>query len=130
MNETLLNTIQTLQDRAEHLEAEASWLKRELARMAAAMVDPHTVVAAYLIAGEYYAITQAEVEAERARLARPHPDNILRELALIRKMAERHQDRPRAERSAHLQQIIAASRAAAIADGSALESEYEAAIDD
>lgn len=130
INGTLLETIQTLQYRAERLEQEAALLRQELAHVVQRLVDPLTVVATYLIQGETYQITQADVEAVQSKMTKPHPDEALRELALAKKMAERVKHLSREEKAARLLKTVENSRAMAIADGTAIENEYETAIDD
>lgn len=130
MNSTLLETVRTLERRAEHLEQEAALLRQELARIAAELAAASPVVAHYTIEGETYEITEADVEAVRVRMIKPRSEETLRELALVDKMAARHKHLSREERVAQLHKIIEASRTAAIADGTAIEHEWEAVMDD
>lgn len=130
MNGTLLETIQTLQNRAERLEQEAALLRQELAHVAQRLVDPLTVVATYLVQGETYQITQADVDAVQSKMTKPRAEETLRELVLAKKMAERVSHLSREEKASRLLRTVENSRTLAIVDGTAIENEYEAAIDD
>jgi hypothetical protein len=130
MDHTLLETIQTLEQRAQRLEEEAALLRQELARLAEELATTSPVVARYVIEGETYEITQADVEAVRTKMIKPRSEETLYELALADKVAERWQKLPRAERDRRFFAAIETSRAAAIADGTAIEDEREAAIGD
>lgn len=70
MNDSLLETIQTIQQRAERLEQEAAELRQELARVADVLISPSSVVARYVIEDETYEITQADVEGVKSELAK------------------------------------------------------------
>ncbi len=129
-NNTLLETIQTLERRAQHLEEEAALLRTELAQVAHELATDSPIVDRYLVESEIYEITQADVDAVRAKMIKPRAERTLRTLALARKMTERSQHLSREEKALRLQKTIEASRAAAIADGTAIENEWEAAIDD
>jgi hypothetical protein len=128
MSKTLLETVRILEQRAEYLEKEAASLRQELARVADELATTSPIVARYTIEGETYEITQADVDAVRARMIKSHSEEALRELALADKMAERTKHLSREERALRLQKTIEASRMAAIADGTAIENEWEAAI--
>ncbi len=129
-NNTLLETVQTLDRRAQRLEEEAALLRTELAEVTHKLATDSPIVGRYLIENEIYEITQADVDAVRAKIIKPRAERTLHTLALARKMAERSQHLSREEKALRLQKTIEASRAAAIADGTAIESEWEAAIDD
>lgn len=60
-----------MQQRAERLEQEAAELRQELARVAEVLISPSSVLARYIIEGETYEITQADVEIVKSELARP-----------------------------------------------------------
>jgi hypothetical protein len=130
MNPTLLETVQELQQQAERLEREAATLRQALARVAASLTNSATVIAHYCIEGESYAITQGDVEAVRRRLIKPRSEETLRELALVNKMAEQRKHWSREQHAAELERVVEAIRLASIADGTAIEHEAEAAIDD
>lgn len=130
MSNNLLETVRLLEQRAEYLEKEAASLRQELAQVADELAAASPVVARYTIEGETYEITQADVDAARANLVKPWPDEAVQELALVNKMAKRSRNRSREEIASELKKLIEASRAAAIADGTAIENEWEAAIDD
>jgi acid phosphatase class B len=130
MSKTLLETVRLLEQRAEYLEKEAALLRQELAQVADELAATSPVVVRYTIEDETYEITQADVDIVRAKMIKPRSEETLRELALVDKMAERHKHLSREERILRLQKALEASRAAAIADGTAIENEWEAAIDD
>ena len=130
MSNSLLETVRVLEQRAEYLEKEAALLRQELARVAEELAAESPVVARYTIEGETYEITEADVEAVRANLVKPWPDEAVQELALSNKMAERLQELSPEERERRFFAMIEEARAAAIADGTAIEHEWEAAIDD
>ncbi len=134
MSKTLIETVRILEQRAEYLEKEAAHLRQELAQVAQKLATespPESpVVARYTIEGETYEITEVDVEAVRANLVKPWPDETIQELAVAKKMAKRHRHLSRKEKFERLFRTIEASRAAAIADGTAIEHEWEAAIDD
>ena len=88
MDNTLLQTIQSLEERAEQLERAAAALRRDLKQVVLNLANPDAVVATYQIRDATVAITQAEVEAVRSRLTRPRAENVVREVALAYKIAE------------------------------------------
>ena len=130
MSNTLLETIQTLRQRAEHLEKEAGLLQQELARVADALTSPSSVVAHYVVEGESYQITQADVDAVRAELAKPWTESALYELAVVKKVAKRLRTLSPEVQDQRFFKTVEAIRAAALADGTAIESETDAVIDD
>ena len=117
MSNTLLESIQTLQHRAERLEEEAAKLRRELARMADFLTSPSSVVARYVIENETYEITQADVEAVRAELAKPWNDAALYELAAVKKVAVVFQNQTAEEQNNHFFRTVEAIRVAALESG-------------
>lgn len=130
MNDTLLETIQTLQFQAQRLERDAGELRQALAHVAEVLISPSSVVARYVIEGETYEITQAEVETVRTGLAKPWSDSALYELAAVKKVANTLRDRSAEEQDQYFVATIDAIRAAAIANGTAIDTETEAAIGD
>lgn len=131
MSNSMLETVRLLEQRAKYLEKEAALLRQELAQVAdelAAATPP--IVARYVIEGETYEITQTDVEVVRAKMTKPRAERTLHTLILAEKMAERHKHLSREEKALRLQKAIEISRAAAIADGTAIENEWEAAIGD
>ena len=130
MSDTLLQTIRLLEQRAQYLEQEAAKLRQELAQVADELAAASPVVARYVIEGETYEITQAEVEAVRAKMIKPRSERTLHILLLAEKTAQRLQDLSAEEKHLRLEKAIEASRAIAIADGTAIENEWEAAVDD
>jgi hypothetical protein len=130
MSATLLETIQAIQHRAERLEKEAAELRQELARIAEVMVSPSSVVARYVIEGETYEITQTDVETVKAELVRPWTDSALYELAVVKKVAQKLRARSSKAQNQHFFKTVEAIRAAALVDGTAIETEVEAVIGD
>lgn len=103
MDNTLLQTMQSLERRAEKLEREAAALRRDLKQVVLDMANPEAIVATYEIGDETIAITQGEVEAVRARLTRPRAENVVREMALAYKIAD---SLPAAEPDVEEQQLL------------------------
>jgi hypothetical protein len=130
MSRSLLETVRMLEQRAEYLEKEAALLRQELAQVAEVLATESPVVARYTLEGEDYEITEADVAAVRANLIKPWPDEAVHELAVIKKMAERLKKRSPEAQNEHFFKTVEAIRAAAVADGTTLEAEAEAAIDD
>ncbi len=88
------------------------------------------VVARYDMDGEIYEITQADVEAVRVRMVKPRSEKMLYELALVYKMAKLKKTLSREESFKQLMESVEKCRADAIADGTAIDYEWEAAIGD
>jgi hypothetical protein len=130
MNDSLLETIQTIQQRAERLEQDAAELRQELARVADALISPSSVVARYVIEDETYEITQADVESVKIELAKPWSNNALYELAAVKKMAKKLKECSPEEQNRRFFKTVEAIRAAALADGTAVDTEAETAVDD
>jgi hypothetical protein len=130
MSDTLLESIQTLQHRAERLEEEAAKLRRELARVADFLTSPSSVVARYVIGAEIYEITQADVEAVPAELAKPWNDAALYELAAVKKVASMLEGQTAEDQNNHFFRTVEAIRAAAVQSGAAIDSEQETVIGD
>lgn len=123
MDNTLLQTIQSLEERAEQLERAAAALRRDLKQVALDMANPEAIVATYEIGDETIAITQGEVAAVRARLTRPRPENVVREVALAYKIAESLPPIEPYEEKPQLLDLLDAFRQQAIAQGVALDDE-------
>ena len=87
-------------------------------------------VATFVVDEEEYVITAGDVVAVRERLVRPYSEETLRELALAHKMAERHQHMPPIERERRFWENVDAIRAAAIAQGTAIDDPMTAIADD
>ncbi len=116
-----------LQERARRLEEEAAALRADVEQVARAFDRP---VATYVVEGEEFVITEADVAAVQARLVRPHSEETVRELALVNKMAERDKDLPEEEIRRRLLEDIEAIRAEAIAKGIAIDDPMEAVVGD
>ncbi len=123
----VMSILDRLQERARRLEKEAAELRSDLEDVAKALSRP---VAVYEIDGERVVITEADVEAVRAQLVRPHPEEAIRELALIHKLAEREKDVPEPEIRRRIAGDIEAIRAEAIAKGLAIDDPMEAVVGD
>lgn len=109
------------------MEQEASELRRELARID---VSSSSVVARYVIEGETYEITQGDVETVKNELARPWAESALYDLVAVKKMAKKLRERSPEEREQHFYETVEAVRAAALVNGTAIDSEAEAVIGD
>jgi hypothetical protein len=116
-----------LQERARRLEEEIAALRADVEQAARAYSPP---VATYVVDGEEFVITEADVAAVRARLVKPHSEETVRELALVNKMAERDKDLPEEEVRRRLWEDIEAIRAEAIAKGIAIDDPMEAVVGD
>jgi hypothetical protein len=116
-----------LQERIQRLEEETAALRADVEQVTRVLDRP---VATYIVDGEEFTITEADVATVRARLLKPHSEEAVRELALVEKMAERHQSIPRAEREQRFWENIEAIRAEAIARGIAIDDPAEAAVGD
>lgn len=130
MSETLLETIQTLQHQAERLEQEAAELRQALAQVVEVLISPYSVVARYVIEGETYEITQAEVETIRTELAKPWTESALYELAAVKKVAKTLRERSPEAQNQYFFKTVEAIQADALANGTVIDTETEAVIDD
>lgn len=130
MSDTILERIQTLQHQAERLEQEAAELRQALAHVVEVLISPSSVVARYVIEGETYEITQAEVESVRAKLAKPWTESALYELATVKKVAKKLRERSPEAQSEYFFKTVEAIRAASLENGTAIETEAEAVMDD
>lgn len=119
--------LERLQRRAQALESEAAALRADVRQVVQAL---DRTVATYNVEGEEYAITAGDVLAVRERLVKPHSEEIIRELALANKMAERSQSLSEAERESRFWKNLDAIRAEAIAQGTAIDDPMEALADD
>jgi hypothetical protein len=116
-----------LQKRARRLEEEVTALRADVEEVARAFDHP---VATYVVDGEEFVITEADVVAVRARLVKPHSEETVRELALANRMAKQHQNIPRTERERRFWENVEAIRTEAIVRDIAIDDPIEAAIDD
>ena len=112
-----------LQERARWLEQEVAALRADLDQVANMLSRP---VATYVVDGEEFIITEADVAAARARLARPCSDEAARELALADRLTEREKNLPEAEIRRLLGEEIEAIRTEAITKGVAIDDPIEA----
>ncbi len=118
-----------LQERVRRLEEEAIALRSDVERMAR-IIESNPPVATYIVDGETFTITEADVSTVRARLIKPRSEETVRELALAHKMAERDKNLPEEEIRRRLWENIQAIRAEAIAKGIAIDDPMEAVIGD
>ena len=116
-----------LQKRARRPKEETAALRADVEQMTRTFDRP---VATYIVDGEEFVITEADVAAMRARLLRPRSEEAVCELALVDKMAERHRSIPTAERERRFWENVEAIRADAIATGVAIDDPMEAVIGD
>ena len=121
MDNTLLQTMQSLERRAEKLEREAAALRRDLKQVVLDMANPEAIVATYEIGDETIAITQGEVEAVRARLTRPRAENVVREVALAYKLAATLPTLTPEEETEQLLRLFEEFRADALGNGAAID---------
>ncbi|MCP4583249.1 MAG: hypothetical protein GY839_16700 [candidate division Zixibacteria bacterium] len=92
-NETVA-VLSRLQARVNRLEAELAALRGDLEQVIKNLTKP---VVVYEIEGEQIVITEADIEVVWAQLANSHPQEAIRELALINKLAELEKELPEAE---------------------------------
>ena len=130
MNSSLLDTIHSLEKRAKRLEREAAALRHELTRVAQELAEPPSVATTYIVNGNPVSITQQEVDAVRGQMTRPRSENVLRELALAYKLAADSPPDESVSETNALLVTLESARAAALADGTAIDEELEAALDD
>ncbi|HBY92698.1 MAG: hypothetical protein M5U01_40950 [Ardenticatenaceae bacterium] len=75
-------------------------------------------------------VTDADLARLRARLTRPRPEVVIKVLALAEKLAGKPDTIPEVDHRRHLLATLEALRAEAIADGTTILDEAEAALDD
>lgn len=121
MDNTLLQTIQSLEERAEQLERAAAALRRDLKQVLLDLAHPETIVATYEIGNETIAVTLGDVEAVRARLTRPRSEHVVREVALAYKLAENLPAVEPDEEEQLLLDLLNAYRQEVIAQGGGLD---------
>ena len=128
MDDSLLEAIKTLSQRAERLEQEASELRQELTRLAEGLTNPLAVVARYVIEGETYEITQHDVELARAGLAKPWAESAVYELAVIKKVAAKLRGLSPEEQNDYFSKLIEAIWPDALEDETAIDTRTETKI--
>jgi len=128
LNQLLKRSLE-LQEHARRLEKEAVALWADAAQVAHASGVDHPV-AVYEVDGEDIVVTKADMATVRARLLKIHSEEAIRELALVDKMTERHQNLPRAKQERRFWENVEAIRAEAIAKGVAIDDPAEAAVGD
>ena len=80
-------------------------------------------MATYKIGNETITVTQGEVEAVRARLTRPRAENVVREVALVYKIAENLPSVEPDEEEQQLLDVLDAYRQEVTVQGGALNDE-------
>lgn len=123
---TILQMLTALTERVERLEQALS------AKDGVHEHDP--IVATYVEDGVTFDVTQSEAAAMRNSLRKKssrRPDEVIHRMVLTEKMLPYHKkQRTNEERKQLMIEAMDVSRACAIADGSAIDEEWEAAIDD
>ena len=122
---TIISVLSQLQERARRLEEEAAALRSDVEQMARRL-DTSPPVATYVVDGEEFTITEADVERVKSRLLRPHSKEAIYATALADKIGDRRQHLPRAEQERLFWENVEAIRAQAIADGTAIDDPVEA----
>ncbi len=115
-----------LQERIRRLEEEAATLRSDVEQMARSL-ESSPAVATYVVEGEEFTITEADVERVKSKLLRPHSTEAIHATALADKIGERRQHLPHAEQERLFWENVEAIRAQAIADGTAIDNPMEAA---
>ncbi len=116
-----------LQERARRLEEEAAALRADVEQVAHALDRP---VTAYVVDGEEFVITEADVARVKSELLRPHSEEAIHTIALADKIGERRRHLPPEEQERLFRENIKAIRAQAIADGTAIDDPMEAVVGD
>jgi len=116
-----------LQERTQRLEEEMTALRADVEQVAQAFDRP---VAAYVVDGEKFDVTEADVARAKTELLRPHSEEAIRTVALADKIGERRQHLPPEEQKRIFWENVEAIRIQAIADGTAIDDPREAAIGD
>jgi len=120
-------TLSRLQERTRRLEKEERALRAEVEHMPQALDRP---VATYVVDGEEFVITQADVVRVKSELLRPHSEEAIHVVALADKIGERRRHLSPEERERLFWENVEAIRTQAIADGTAIDDPMEAVIGD
>ena len=128
MSASILESIQTLQRQAEHLEREAVELRQALARIVDELANSSAIVARYEIDGEVIEVTQSDVTTLAEGLTTSYSDVALYEVAASKKLALRLRERSPEEQKEYFFRTIETIRETAIADGTAIDTEADTLI--
>ena len=119
---SLQPVLDRLRERARRLEQEVAELRAELDRMAELLSHP---VAVYEVEGQIILITEEDLAVVRAQLVKPRSEEVVRELALAYKIAERESMVAEDEIRKRIARDIEAIRAQAIDRGIAVDEPVE-----
>lgn len=122
MSEIMIEALQSLRLRAERLEQDAAELRQELDRVTEALESPSTIVARYVIDGEMYEITQADIMNAKSGLVKSWNESAVYDLAAIKKVANKLRERSPEERKQYFFETVEAIREEALANGTAIDS--------
>jgi len=111
------------------LEEETAILRSNMEQIARSL-ESNPPVATYIVDGETFTITEADVERVKSKLLRPHSTEAIHTIALADKIGERRQHLPHAEQERLFWENVQAIRAQAIADGTAIDDPMEAVAGD
>lgn len=125
----IMPVLSQLQERARQLEEEAAALRSDVEQMAR-IVEISSPVAAYIVDGEEFTITEADVARVKSKLLKPHSKEAIHTIALADKIGERRQHLPHEEQERLFWENVEAIRAQAIADGTAIDDPMEAVAGD
>lgn len=128
---------QTILQKLDLLSEQVKQLTREVASLKSGVHinEPHDpVVATHVEDGITFTVTQSEAAAMRNSLRKKstrRPDELIHEMVLIEKIAPHRQERyTEEELKTQFFETIEAIRAEAVENGTAIDEEWEAAIDD
>ncbi|MEE8391347.1 MAG: hypothetical protein V3S14_11210 [Anaerolineae bacterium] len=124
---TLGPILNRLQERARRLEEEIAALRADVEQVARAYSPP---VATYVVDGEEFIITEADVARVKSELLKPHSEEAIHVIALADKIGERQRHLPPKEQERLFWENVEAIRAQAITDGTAIDDPREATLGD
>ena len=116
-----------LQKRAHRPKEETAALRADVEQMTRTFDRP---VATYVVDGENFIITEADVARVKSELLRPHSEEAIHVIALADKIGERRRHLPPEEQERLFWENVEAIRAQAIADGTAIDDPMEAVVGD
>lgn len=134
MTTSTIATDQTILQKLERLMQRVVQLEHRVITLEAENGTHDSIVATYERDGITFEVTQHEANAMRDKLrkkSKPRPDEVIHEMVLIDKMTEYSRHHLTREQSMkRFTSAIDTIRAEAIADGTAISEEWEAAIND
>ena len=107
-----------LQKRTRRPKEETAALRADVAQMTRALDRP---IATYVVDGEKFVVTEADVVRVKSKLLRPHSEEAIHIVALADKIGERRRHLPHEEQKRLFWENVEAIRAQAIADGTAID---------